>query len=82
MLILEDENGRAREVTAEQFLDEAVPAWVHARGDLPGRLLHRRPTAERANSFAADLAGHGAAAVIATETSVTDRYATRVFART
>src|SRR5262249_3130688 len=32
-------------------------------------------------SFATDLLAHGAAAVIGTETAVTDRYATRVFAR-
>ena len=32
-------------------------------------------------SFAAALCAHGAAAVIGTETSVTDIYATRLFAR-
>lgn len=36
---------------------------------------------QAAVSFAADLAAHGAAAVIGAETSVTDRYATQVFAQ-
>jgi CHAT domain len=39
------------------------------------------PAGEQAASFAAELVAAGAPAVIGTETSVTDRYATRVFAR-
>ncbi|MGI5241594.1 tetratricopeptide repeat protein [Dactylosporangium sp. CA-139066] len=80
-LILEDEEGRAREVTAEQLLVEAVPAgrmppvislaacYTDAAGEADG------------SSYAAQLAAHGACAVIGTQTSVTDRYATLLFAR-
>ncbi|MGI5243969.1 tetratricopeptide repeat protein [Dactylosporangium sp. CA-139066] len=80
-LILEDEEGRAREVTAEQLLVEAVPAgrmppvislaacYTDAAGEADG------------SSYAARLAAHGACAVIGTQTSVTDRYATLLFAR-
>src|SRR5262249_58111642 len=42
---------------------------------------HTDATPAGGRSFAADLLAHGAATVIGTETAVTDRYATRVFAR-
>ncbi|WP_327000260.1 tetratricopeptide repeat protein [Dactylosporangium sp. NBC_01737] len=80
-LVLEHPDGRAREVTAEQLVTEAIPpgrmppvislaaCYTDADGEAQG------------SSFAAQLAGRGACAVIGTQTSVTDRYATLFFAR-
>ena len=81
VLELEDDDGAARQVSADEFVDEAIP---------PGRMpavialaaCHTdAPTAAGDPSFAARLLARGAAAVIGTETAVTDVYATRVFAR-
>lgn len=80
-LIMEHEDGTAREVTAAQFVQEAVPpghmppviALAACYTDVAGQ--------EQGISFAEDLAAAGACAVIATRTSVSDRYATRFFAR-
>ncbi|MGI5242590.1 tetratricopeptide repeat protein [Dactylosporangium sp. CA-139066] len=81
VLLLEDAEGGVRKVTAEQLLDEAVPSgrmppvislaacYTDVEGEQEGA------------SFAARLAQHGACAVIGTQTSVTDRYATLLFAR-
>ncbi len=81
VLLLEDEQGQAREVTAAQLLGEAVPnglmppviclaaCYTDAEGEAQGA------------SFAAQLAQHGACAVVGTQTSVTDRYATLLFSR-
>jgi tetratricopeptide (TPR) repeat protein len=80
-LVLEDEDGSARLVTADELVREAIP---------PGRMppvitLAACYTDAAGNqdgtSFAARLCAHGAAAVIATETSITDTYATRLLAR-
>jgi tetratricopeptide (TPR) repeat protein len=80
-LVLEDEDGSAREIGPDDFVDEAVP---------PGRMP---PVVSLATcysdvgsalgepSFAARLIERGARAVVATETSVSDLYATRLFAR-
>jgi CHAT domain/Trypsin-like peptidase domain len=81
LLHLEDEDGKARSVTAAQFMAEGVP---------PGRMppvitlsacYSDAAGSEGGSSFAAQLCASGAAAVIATETSVTDTYATRLLAR-
>jgi tetratricopeptide (TPR) repeat protein len=81
MVELEDEDGDARLVTAERFVAEAIP---------PGRMppvialaaCHTDvATAAGDPSFAAALIARGAGVVIATETSISDVYATRVFAR-
>ena len=77
---LEDENGSARVLGAQQFVAEAIP---------PGRMppvialsaCYSDAAAAGDSSFAAALIGLGAAVVIGTETAVTDIYATRVFAR-
>ena len=78
---LEDDDGNARVLDAAQFVTEAIP---------PGRMppvialsaCHTdAATAAGDPSFAAALIAYGAAAVIGTETAVTDVYATRVFAR-
>ncbi|MFG2045715.1 tetratricopeptide repeat protein, partial [Dactylosporangium sp. NPDC048998] len=81
MLVLEDQDGRARQVDAQTLLAEAVPpgamppviALAACYTDVAGQ--------EQQASFAAGLAACGAAAVIGTQTSVTDHYATRFFAR-
>src|SRR5262249_25682521 len=80
VLLLEDDTGAACRVSAEEFVTEAVP---------PGRMpavvsrpaCHSDAPGDDGRSFAAGLVGHGAAAVIGTEAAVTDRYATRLFAR-
>ena len=80
-LVLENEDGSARLVDAGQFLAEAVPA-----GCMPPVLAlaacYTSASGEgQAPSLAAELVAAGAPVVIGTETSVTDRYATRLFAR-
>ncbi len=80
-LDLENEDGSARTVTAGQFLDLAIP---------PGRMppvislaacYTDAAASQDGISFAARLCARGAAAVVATETSITDTYATRLLAR-
>ena len=80
-LDLDDDDGSARPVTAEEFADQAIP---------PGRMpsvvtlsacYTDAAASQDGASFAARLCQRGAAAAIATETSVTDRYATRLLAR-
>ncbi|MBY8870506.1 CHAT domain-containing protein [Micromonospora sp. PLK6-60] len=79
--VFENDKGEARPLTARQFVDEAIP---------PGRMppvvalaaCHTdAATATGDPSFAARLLASGAAAVIATQTAITDSYATRAFAR-
>lgn len=81
VLELEDDNGAARPVSAGKFLAEAVP---------PGRMpavialagcYTNAATATGDPSFATSLLNSGARVVIATQTSITDIYSTRVFAR-
>jgi len=80
-LVLEHDDGAARTIEADEFVDEAIP---------PGRMpavvalaacYTNVADADGGPSFAARLLERGAAVVIASETSVTDDYATRVFAR-
>jgi tetratricopeptide (TPR) repeat protein len=80
-LALEDEDGSSRPVTADEFADQAIPA-----GQMPPVVVLSACYTDTAGiqgrtSFAARLCRRGAAAVIATETSITDRYATRLLAR-
>lgn len=75
LLKLEDEDGNARRVTADQLVAEAIP---------PGRMppvialaaCHTDAAASGDPSFAARLIARGASVVIGTETAVTDVYAT------
>ena len=78
---LEDDDGNARNLDAQQFVAEAIP---------PGRMppvialsaCHTGATTATGDpSFAAALISLGASAVIGTETAVTDVYATQVFTR-
>ena len=80
-LNLEDEDGSARLVAADEFLAHAIPP-----GQMPPVVTLSACYTDAAGSqggasFAARLCARGAAAVIATETSITDRYATRLLAR-
>ena len=80
-LDLEDDDGSARPVTADEFVDQAIP---------PGRMplvitlsaCYTAGAAGEDGTFFADrLCQRGAAAAIVTETSITDTYATRLLAR-
>jgi tetratricopeptide (TPR) repeat protein len=80
-LWLEDEDGTAVPVSADDLCDQAVPP-----GRMPPVITLAACHTDAAGalgepSFAARLCQRGAAAVIATETSVTDTYATRLLAR-
>lgn len=80
-VVMESDDGRAQTVSADAFVDEAVPA-----GRMPPLVClaacHTNvAAAAEAPSFARRLLQRGAAVVVATETTVTDRYATRLFAR-
>ncbi len=80
-LVLENEQGIARTVDADTFVDEAIPT-----GSMPpvislAACFTDAPAEAGAVSFAARLVARGASVVIGTETSVTDRYATQLFAR-
>ena len=80
-LSLENDDGTARPVTADEFLAQAIPP-----GRMPPVVTLSACYTDAAGSqggasFAARLCQRGAAAVIATETSVTDTYATRLLAR-
>ncbi|GAA4250250.1 hypothetical protein GCM10022255_038010 [Dactylosporangium darangshiense] len=80
-LLLENEDGTAREVTAEELIAEAIPpgkmppvlALAACYTDVDGE--------QQGTSFAAQLAARGVCAVIGTQTSVTDRYATMLLAQ-
>jgi tetratricopeptide (TPR) repeat protein len=80
-LDLEGEDGSARPVTADELVDQAVPP-----GQMPPVITLSACYTDAAGSeggasFAARLCQRGVAAVIATETSITDRYATKLLAR-
>ncbi|MFD0813041.1 tetratricopeptide repeat protein [Amycolatopsis umgeniensis] len=81
VLHLEDEDGTARPVTAEHLVDEAVPPGMMPPVVCLAACYTDVPGEEGALSLAASLVEHGASAVIGTETSVTDWYATALFAR-
>ena len=67
--------------TPTTFVDEAIPPGRMPPVDRARRLPHERRRRDGGPSFAARLLERGASVVIASETSVTDGYATRVFAR-
>ncbi|MET8847768.1 tetratricopeptide repeat protein [Amycolatopsis sp. NPDC004625] len=79
-LDLEDDQGALRRISAADLVAEAIPpgkmppvvCLAACYTDVPG---------EDAPSLAAGLVEHGASVVIGTETSVTDWYATALFAR-
>ncbi|MFD4602225.1 tetratricopeptide repeat protein [Streptomyces sp. NPDC058464] len=79
-LEVEHDDGTSRLVDADTFVTAAIPA-----GKMPPVIAlsacHTAVDDGDRPSFAAGLAARGAAAVIATDTSITDIYATRFFAR-
>ncbi len=78
-LELEHDDGTARLVSAGEFAAEAIPAGAMPPVITLSACHTDAAAASEAASFAAALCAHGAAAVIGTETSVTDIYATRLF---
>ncbi|MGI9000361.1 MAG: trypsin-like peptidase domain-containing protein [Pseudonocardia sp.] len=81
LLELEDDDGDAREVTAEEFVTEAIPAGAMPPVIVLAACHTDAATATGDPSFAAALIAHGVSVVLGTETSVTDVYATRMFTR-
>jgi tetratricopeptide (TPR) repeat protein len=80
-LDLEDEDGTARPVTSQEFLEQAIPPGKMPPVITLSACYTDAAAADGAASFAAELARRGVSAVIGTETSVTDIYATRLLAR-
>jgi tetratricopeptide (TPR) repeat protein len=81
-MTLEDAKGNSRQVDADTFIDEAIPPgampWVFG---LSACFTNTKAESD-ASSFATRLMERGASAVIATETSLTDVFSTRLFSRT
>jgi tetratricopeptide (TPR) repeat protein len=75
-LLFEDEAGRTRPLTAEAFVDEAVPA-----GAMPPVFVLAACHTHESPSFSAGLLSRGASVVIGAESAVSDTYATRMFAQ-
>jgi tetratricopeptide (TPR) repeat protein len=75
-LLLEDDDGAGRPVTAEVFVEEAIPP-----GAMPPVVALSACHAHESPSFSAALLRCGASVVIGAEASVSDRYGTRLFAR-
>lgn len=75
-LVLEDEDGLERRITADELADEAVPS-----GLMPPVVALSACHTSGTPSFAARLIERGASVVIGTRRSVTDRYATSLFTR-
>ncbi|MEU8285164.1 tetratricopeptide repeat protein, partial [Micromonospora sp. NPDC048905] len=80
ILHLEDEQGRSRSVDPETLMAEAIPEGRMPRVISLAACYTDADGEDGAGSFAARMARRGAGAVIATQTSVTDAYATRLFA--
>jgi hypothetical protein len=80
-LDLEDADGAARPVTADELIDLAVPPGKMPPVITLSACYTDAAASQGGTSFAARLCQRGASAVIATETSITDAYATRLLAR-
>jgi tetratricopeptide (TPR) repeat protein len=80
-LVIEHEDGRERVISADDLVDEAIPAGRMPAVIALAACYTNTADATGAPSFAARLAERGAAVVIASETSVTDIYVTKAFAR-
>jgi tetratricopeptide (TPR) repeat protein len=81
ILHLEDDQGQARAVDAETLVREAIPEGRMPRVISLAACYTDAEGEDGAGSFAAQLAERGVGAIVATQTSVTDVYATRLFAR-
>ena len=80
-LDLENDDGTLRRVTAEEFSEEAIPPGKTPPVIALSACYTDATAVGGGPSFAATLCQRGAQAVIATQTTITDRYATRMFAR-
>ncbi|WP_136313625.1 tetratricopeptide repeat protein [Actinomyces procaprae] len=81
LLVLEDEHGAARRVSAKELIEEAIPA-----GGMPPLIClaaceSNASAGNEATSFADELVAAGAPNVIGTEDAVSDHYATLVFSK-
>jgi tetratricopeptide (TPR) repeat protein len=79
--VIEHDDGSERVIGADDFVDEGIPAGKMPAVIALAACYTNTADATGAPSFAAGLAERGAAVVIASETSVTDIYATKAFAR-
>ncbi len=79
--VFEDDDGAARELDADTFVKEAIPAGMMPPVVALAACYTNVAEATGAPSFAGRLLQRGVSVVVASETSVTDIYATRVFAR-
>ena len=80
-LDLENEDGSACPVSAEEFVERAIPAGRMPLVITLSACYTDAAASQGGTSFAARLCQRGATAVIATETSITDVYAIRLLAR-
>jgi tetratricopeptide (TPR) repeat protein len=80
-LNLENDDGSARPVTADELTDQAIPPGKMPPVITLSACYTDAAASQDSISFMARLCQRGAAAVIATETSITDTYATRLLAR-
>ncbi|WP_147680290.1 tetratricopeptide repeat protein [Actinomyces ruminicola] len=81
LLVLEDEHGAARRISAKELIEEAIPA-----GGMPPLIClaaceSNASAGNEATSFADELVAAGAPNVIGTEDAVSDHYATLVFSK-
>ncbi|WP_232012013.1 tetratricopeptide repeat protein [Actinomyces slackii] len=79
-LLLEDEDSRARKVTAAEFVREAIPAGMMPPVICLAACETSLSGQAEIGSFADGLADAGAPAVVGTTSAISDRYATLVFA--
>lgn len=80
-LVFEDDEGSARPLDPDTFVGEAIPPGAMPPVVALSACHSNVGTTNGVPSFAARLVQRGASVVLATETSLTDVYATRVFAR-
>jgi len=80
-LALENEDGSACQVSVDEFVERAIPPARMPPVITLSACYTDAAVSQSETSFAARLCQRGATAVIATETSITDSYATRLLAR-
>ncbi|WP_211483017.1 tetratricopeptide repeat protein, partial [Actinomyces glycerinitolerans] len=81
LLVLEDKDGAARRISAQELIEEAIPS-----GGMPPLIClaaceSNAAAGAEAASFADELVAAGAPIVIGTEDAVSDHYATLVFSK-
>jgi tetratricopeptide (TPR) repeat protein len=81
IFVFEDETGNARTLDADRFIDEAIPPGAMPPLVVLAACFTNVGAANGAPAFATTLLQRGVSVVVGTETSVSDRYATRLHAR-